>query len=174
MSAPPAARKSLSPRADPGYVQPERASEREEDPMAVEEATSLTEQDVDAFNRGDWETTRRLYAPDAVYDEIPTGRRLEGTEEMIEGLQGWHEAFPDARGTITNSFSVGDQVVQEVTWEGTQSGELETPQGPIPASGRWVSVRAVQLFRCEDGQITENRHYFDMLGMLQQIGAMEG
>jgi steroid delta-isomerase-like uncharacterized protein len=140
--------------------------------MAVEEATRIAEQDVEAFNRGDWDLTRRVYAPDAVFDELATGRRFEGAEEMIPALQGWREAFPDARGTITNAFSSGDQVVQEITWEGTQSGELESPQGPIPASNRRVVVRAVQVLTLEDGQIKENRHYFDMLGLLQQIGAM--
>jgi predicted ester cyclase len=80
------------------------------------------------------------------------------------------EAFPDARGTITNAFSSGDQVVPEVTWEGTQSGELESPQGPIPASNRRVVVRAIQVPTLDDGRIKENRHYFDMMGLLQQIG----
>jgi steroid delta-isomerase-like uncharacterized protein len=139
--------------------------------MAVEEATRVAEQDVEAFNRGDWGLTRRLYAPDAVYDERATGRRIEGVEEMISALQAWKEAFPDARGTITNAFSSGDQAVQEITWEGTQSGELETPQGAIPASNRRVTVYAVQVHTIEDGRIAENRHYFDMLGLLQQIGA---
>ena len=140
--------------------------------MAVEEAMRIAEQDVEAFNEGDWERTRRLYGEDGVYDERATGRRLEGGEEIAAGLQGWRQAFPDARGTITNSFSSGDQVVQEVTWEGTQSGELETPQGSIPASNRRVTIYAVQVVECEDGHIRENRHYFDMLGMLQQLGAM--
>jgi predicted ester cyclase len=62
--------------------------------------------------------------------------------------------------------------VQEVTWEGTHSGELEIPQGTIPASNRRVTIYAVQVVECEDGHIRENRHYFDMLGMLQQLGAM--
>jgi steroid delta-isomerase-like uncharacterized protein len=138
--------------------------------MAVEEATRIAEQDIEAFNRGDWDLTRGVYAPDAVFDELATGRRFEGVEEMIAALQGWREAFPDARGTITNAFSSGNQVVQEVTWEGTQSGELESPQGPIPASNRRVVVRAVQVLTLDDGRIKENRHYFDMMGLLQQIG----
>jgi steroid delta-isomerase-like uncharacterized protein len=140
--------------------------------MAVEEATRIAEQDVEAFNEGDWEQTRRLYGGDGVYDERATGRRLEGGDEIAGALQSWRDAFPDARGTITNAFSSGDQVVQEITWEGTHSGELETPQGSIPASGRRVTIYAVQVVACEDGRIVENRHYFDMLGMLQQIGAM--
>jgi len=64
-------------------------------------------------------------------------------------------------------------VIQEVTWEGTQDGDPPTPEGRIPASGKRVTICAVQVLECEDGKIKRNRHYFDMLGMLQQLGAWD-
>src|SRR5215218_2340621 len=113
--------------------------------MAVEQPTSLAEQEVKAFNRGDWATLGRLYGEDGLYYETATGQQLEGAEQIGAAFQAWRDAFPDARGTITNSVSSGDQVIQEVTWEGTQDGDLHTPEGRIPASGKRVTICAVQV-----------------------------
>ena len=59
----------------------------------------------------------------------------------------------------------------EITWEGTQTGPLEGPQGTVPASGKSAVVEAVQVMRVSNYKIKENRHFFDMLGLLRQIGA---
>jgi len=57
--------------------------------MAVEEAIRVAEQDVEAFNEGDWERTRRLYGEDGVYSELATGQRFVGGDDIAVGLQGW-------------------------------------------------------------------------------------
>jgi flagellar protein FlbD len=41
-----------------------------------------------------------------------------------EKLGEWKEAFPDAKGTVTNAAVADDTVTLEVTWEGTQDGPL--------------------------------------------------
>jgi limonene-1,2-epoxide hydrolase len=35
-----------------------------------------------------------------------------------------------------------------------------------------VKIPAVQVVTVEGGKIKEKRHYFDMMGMLQQLGAI--
>jgi steroid delta-isomerase-like uncharacterized protein len=134
---------------------------------------SIARTDVEAFNEGDWDRLRASYAPDCVYEEPATKRRVEGPDPLVEVNRAWKAAFPDARGTITNELESGDTVVQEITWEGTQSGPLQTDEGEIPASNRRVEVKAAQVIRLEGEQIKEIRHYFDMLGMLEQIGAVQ-
>jgi steroid delta-isomerase-like uncharacterized protein len=141
--------------------------------MAEQDLIGVARREVEAFNAGDWEQLAQTYTPDAVYDEPGTGRRVEGTDEIREVNRGWKAAFPDATGTITSVSASGNSVTVEVTWEGTQSGPLEGPQGELPPSNRRAVVRAVQILEFSDGRIKENRHYFDMLGMLQQLGAFE-
>ena len=63
-------------------------------------------------------------------------------------------------------------VTLEITWEGTQTGPLHMPGGDIPPSGRHVTVKAAQVFQIEGDKIRESHHYFDMMGILQQVGAM--
>ena len=49
---------------------------------------------------------------------------------------------------------------------------MVTPMGTIPPSGRKVEVPAVQVINVSGDKITQVRHYFDLLGLLQQIGAV--
>jgi len=66
----------------------------------------------------------------------------------------------------------GNTASLEVTWEGTQTGDLEGPQGTVPASGRQVSVPAVWVMEVEGDKGKALRHYFDLMTVLAQIGAV--
>ena len=124
---------------------------------------------VTAFNDADWDATRELLG-DSTYNELGTGRSLTG-DAVIEALQGWKSAMPDVKGTVTSAVESGQEVVLEVTWEGTQTGEMVTEQGTIPASGKRQRTPAAFVFDFEGGTLRESRHYFDLLTFLKQIGA---
>jgi ketosteroid isomerase-like protein len=81
-------------------------------------------------------------------------------------MQGWKAAMPDVRGRVTGAAEEGQRVVLEIMWEGTQTGELVTEQGTIPASGNRQRTPAAWIFDYEGGQLRESRHYFDMLTFL--------
>ena len=122
------------------------------------------------FNEKDWDAVRGSMTPGFVYDEVPTGRRAEGVEEVVTLWQGWAEAFPDARATIDKELAAGDTVVVEITWRGTHKGALQTPAGPIPATGKRIEIRACCVCDMGDGRVRLERHYFDMGTLLHQIG----
>ena len=88
---------------------------------------------IDAFNEADWERFRGVLAPDAVYAETGTGRRVEGADAYVALCQGWKVALPDVRGTIRGVIASEDQVAQEILWEGTYMGPMETPGGTLDA-----------------------------------------
>ena len=127
---------------------------------------------VDAFNRSDWEGCRAALAADSLYDEVGTSRRLQGVAQIIQGLQGWKGAMPDAKGTVTNAFATGNTAFLEVTWHGTHTGPLPGPTGTLPATGKQQTTRAGWLLNFDGARIKESRHYFDMLSFMQQIGAL--
>ncbi len=127
---------------------------------------------VDAFNTDDWDRAAEPLTPGSVYNELGTQRSLNGRDEIIQALQGWKKAMPDVKGTITNYFSAGNTVTLEVTWNGTQMGPLETPDGTIPASGKSQTTPSAWVLEFEGEKIKESRHYFDMVTLLTQIGAM--
>ena len=80
--------------------------------------------------------------------------------------------MPDVKGTITNSFATGNTVTLEVTWNGTHTGPMETPDGTLPPSGKSQTTPSAWIMQFEGDKITESRYYFDMVTLLTQIGAM--
>jgi steroid delta-isomerase-like uncharacterized protein len=135
------------------------------------ELTAHAKSVVEAFNNSDWDAARELMGG-STYNEVGTQRSLAGADEIIEALQGWKAAMPDAKGTVTSATESDQQVVLEVTWEGTQTGELETAEGTIPPSGKQQTTPAAFVFDYDNGELKESRHYFDMLAFLKQIGAV--
>ena len=127
----------------------------------------------DAFNRGDWAAFEAGLEPDAVYEEVTTGRKVEGAKANMELAKAWKSAFPDVTGTRDASYVSGDTVIFEVTWNGTHDGLLPLPDGgELPATGRSVAVKAVLVTTMRDGKIAYQRHYLDMLAMLTQLGVI--
>ena len=123
---------------------------------------------VEAFNSADWAQFETALTPDSVYDEVGTGRRAEGREQIIELFKGWKQTMPDAVGTVTSTFESGDNVALEVTWKGTMTG----PWGDTPATGNEQTSRAAMLMSFSGEAISECRQYFDSLALLKQLGMM--
>ena len=134
------------------------------------ELTAQAKSVVEAFNNDDWDAARSLLG-DSTYNELGTQRSLAGADAIIEALQGWKSAMPDVKGTVTSAAESGQEVVLEVTWEGTQTGEMVTEQGTIPPSGKRQKTPSAFIFDYDNGKLKESRHYFDMLTFLKQIGA---
>lgn len=140
--------------------------------MSEQDAIAVAPRGVEAFNAGDWDSYAEIIGPDGIYEEPAAQRRVVGSQENIEVAKAWKSAFPDGKGTITNAFRSGDNVTQEITWRGTQTGPLQGPMGSIPATGKSVTLKSVQVIKVEGGRAKEMRHYFDLLGMMAQLGVL--
>jgi len=134
----------------------------------------LAEDVITAFNAADWAQLRATIAPNVVYTETGTQRRVENVEDYLQLLQGWKQAIPDARGTVHKAVSQGNTVVLELTWVGTQTGPMQTPNGILPASGKEIRVPAAAWFTFDGEMVQEVHHYLDVLTLLQQLGALSG
>jgi len=132
----------------------------------------LAKEGIEAFNAGDWERFKAPLSSDAVYEELATQRKVQGPDQIVEASKGWKEAFPDTKGTITKVTEGTDSVVLEITWQGTQTGDLVSPMGTIPASHKRVKLEAIQVVRFNGDKVAETRHFFDLMTLLEQIGAL--
>jgi predicted ester cyclase len=77
-------------------------------------------------------------------------------------------AFPDMRAEIHDQVAEGDKVVTRKTFYGTQQGEFMG----IPPTGKKVAFDVIDIFRIADGRILEHWFAGDMLGLMQQLGAV--
>jgi steroid delta-isomerase-like uncharacterized protein len=139
--------------------------------LTAEQMVKIARENVDSFNKADWERLQAGLAAGVRYHEYGTQRTAEGPEKLVELLKGWKQAFPDAAGTVTSAVASGDMAALEVTWQGTHTGPLETPEGTIPASGKRQETPAAVVYTFEGGKIKESRQYFDSMTLLKQIGA---
>src|SRR5215210_8454933 len=140
--------------------------------MAEQDLIGAARSFVDAFNASDWERFKAALAPDSLYDEVGTSRRIEGVGDIIPCLQAWKEAMPDVKGSVTNALATGNTVILEVLWKGTHTGPLVGPKGTVPATVKQQTTRASWVLNFDGGKIKESRHYFDMLSMMQQLGIL--
>lgn len=134
----------------------------------------LAEDVITAFNAADWAQLRTTIAPHVVYTETGTQRRVENLEDYLQLLQGWKQAIPDAQGIIHKAVSQGTTVVLDLTWVGTQTGPMQTPNGILPASGKEIQVPAAVWFTFDGEMVQAVHHYLDVLTLLQQLGALSG
>jgi steroid delta-isomerase-like uncharacterized protein/4-oxalocrotonate tautomerase family enzyme len=91
----------------------------------------------------------------------------EGPKDMVKA---WHAAMPDGRMTIDDVITEGDLSTIRMTWRGTHTGTFYG----VPPSGKMIEVTSIGIDRVVDGKITEGWGELNMLGMMQQMGAIPG
>lgn len=79
-----------------------------------------------------------------------------------------HQAFPDKTVTILDQIAEGDQVVTRWICHGTHNGVF---QGMSP-TGKKITLVGTTIFRIADGKLVEGWTQPDLLGLLQQLGAI--
>jgi steroid delta-isomerase-like uncharacterized protein len=139
-------------------------------PNVIDTAKSATL----AYNEKNWDKVKSVFAENGIYDEKATGRRIQGPGDIIKAWQGWGQAIPDSKATFVPEYVSGDTVVIEVVWKGVHTGPLQTPTGTIPPSNKRIEVPACQVIKVAGEKVTSFTHYFDMMTLLTQIGALKG
>ena len=140
----------------------------------IQSAEDLARESIECYNAGDFDRVRSLLADDFYEEELATQRRIDGADARVEAARAWKRSFPDEHGTITGVYTSGNTVAIELTWEGTQSGPIATPDGQVPPpSNKRITMKSVEVIEVDDGKLKALRHYFDLMTLLKQIGAMD-
>lgn len=89
--------------------------------------------------------------------------------EQFKGFcQANFTAFPDLKVTTDDLIAEGDKVVKVWTVNGTHKGDFMG----IPATGKPIVIKGIEMFRIADGKIAEVWLSMDNLGMMQQLGVI--
>jgi C-1 hydroxylase len=116
-----------------------------------------------AINSGDLALLEKYVGED--YVEHTDGYR--GVEPFQQQIAAFRAGFPDLQITI-DLLTDGDRFASRTTVTGTHTGDLMGP----PATGRRVSVQAVDIGRIEGGLARERWGGLNMYSMLTQLGVM--
>ena len=124
------------------------------------------------FDQSDAAGMTAIYADDAVLT-APPEQRAEGKQAILDYWVQMVGAFTKGSGKIGRSCETADTYFGEITFRGTNTGDLTMADGTtIPATGKPLEVRAVEFARVRDGKVVEHDMYWDSLGMMRQLGLL--
>lgn len=109
-----------------------------------------------------------LYGPDWV-GHFP-GMPPLGPDGHRQYSEAMAAAFPDLDRKVDDIVAEGDRVVARWSAKGTQTG----PFMGMPPSGKVATSSGITIFRIAGGRIVEEWAESDMMGLLQQVGALPG
>ncbi len=119
----------------------------------------------EAYNRKDLQAVGELLADGFV---AHFGNATLDRENYFGFVNMFFAAFPDLQNTVEDQVAEGDRVSTLSIWRGTHQAEFLG----VPPTGKQVTFTAFGLSRFAEGKIVEHTFLGDMLGVLQQFGAV--
>lgn len=120
------------------------------------------------FSKGDLEAVDRYLDPGFVNHDPPFPGAPDGPDGMRVAASAYRQALPDWHSDVEQLVAEADIVVEVFTASGTHRAELMG----VPATGKTLTLRGVNIFRIEDGRIVERWGRLDQLAVLQQLGLL--
>jgi steroid delta-isomerase-like uncharacterized protein len=135
----------------------------------METNRELLERYVELYNAGDLDACMELYAEDAMqwmHDGL-----FAGVDAIRERLARDLAAFPDAKYVVESFVEDSDKFADEWTFTGTNTGPFRLPDGSeVPATGRPVEIKGMELVEVRDGKIVVDNLYYDFMAAVAQLG----
>lgn len=112
-----------------------------------------------------------MYDPAAPEAGIPGPRgEAHGRDGLERFIRGVVAGFPDFHVTVLDTLSRDDLVMYEAEISMTHEGEFDG----LPPTGRTATFRLMSTFAIEADRIKAHRVYFDLGGVLAQLGLADG
>jgi ketosteroid isomerase-like protein len=112
----------------------------------------------DNWGAGKISDSRPLVTDDAV---IVTPAGTFGIDAHGQMGHAFMAAFPDSHMDISRMVAVGNEVWATGSFRGTQTGDLVSERGTIPASGKAIDLPFAEVFTMRDGRIARQETYWD-------------
>ena len=136
--------------------------------MTRTEAEHFFDRRTDAWRRRDLDALGLMHTDDAVL-ESPLAGTVTGRAAIENVYRAFATSFPDF--SIQNPALIvdGDNVVQTVTFSGTNTGGF---MGMAP-TGKRFTFDVVLICTMRDGRIAHEKRIYDFTGFLLEIGVLK-
>jgi steroid delta-isomerase-like uncharacterized protein len=121
----------------------------------------------EGFVDGKIEVVDDVVAEDCI-DHDPMPGQSQGRDGQRQTCQMVIDGLSD-RSVDDDVFAVGDRVIESWTFAGTHTGEFLG----VPATGRRIAIRAIEIWRVADGMIVERWGVLDSGAVMAQLGLLE-
>lgn len=129
---------------------------------------------LDAINQHDATAFASSYAKTAEVFDPAYPEPIRGRDAIAKDMAEFVAAFPDLQAQVGRVIENGDVTAYEMTFRATHQGALLAPTGHIPATGRRIEVVGAVFVRVgADGLIADERRYYDLAGLLYQLGQFQ-
>ena len=135
--------------------------------MSTEENKAGIRRLYEAFNQKNLAVVDELIASNYV-GHIAGLEDMRGPEGVKQSSTPFFTAFPDIHLAVEDMVGEGDKVVTRYTVTGTHQGEF---LGVAP-TGKQATFTEMSMARIEGGKTVEEWEVWDMLGLMQQLGAI--
>ena len=136
-------------------------------------ARDVVDRATQALLANDLEKLREVYAEDVTIT-TPDSGTFRGVDKFIDWNRAFTEAFSDLRWEETAVHEVGDYVISQGELVAEHTAPFEYTEGQtIPATGKQVRFREIDVAKVENGMIVQHDLYFDQLDLLVQLGVIE-
>ena len=118
-----------------------------------------------------WNSGEARYAAAALsanfVDRTLPPERPQGFEGVLQAAQNFRAAIPDLRTEIEELLVMDHRAIVRHVMTGHFTGKFKELKG----DGRAVSARAVNIYRVQNGLISDNWHQEEHPSLIQQLGA---
>jgi len=136
--------------------------------MTAESNKVVMQRFLEFINTASETLAQQLISPDAVFHVPGRPEPMQGPTGYLEIIGMMRSGFPDIEWTLEEMIAEGDKVAARFTMRGTHRGTFFG----VPPTGKTIAVQAMNFYRLSNGQFVEERGQPDLLGLLQQIGAV--
>lgn len=132
---------------------------------------TLLDRAVAVYNDGDLDGYVDLYTDDAVL--ATPEATFKGRRELRERFARELNALSDFHFDVVSYVETGDMFADEFIFAGTHTGPLLIPGGTeLPATGRRIEVRGMEMVQVRDGRMVVDNLYYDNVAVLVQLGVV--
>ncbi|MEX2458974.1 MAG: ester cyclase [Actinomycetota bacterium] len=123
---------------------------------------------------GNYDGAAQWFHPDAEFTS--RGEPIAGGLAEVRGYwSATRTSFPDLRRDVLDYVETADAIAVRVRASGTNTGPLTAAGNQqVPATGRAALWEGIDLIRLRDGKISAWHGMFDQLGLLVQLGLVQG
>lgn len=121
---------------------------------------------MELFQDGKLDVAEEILTPDFVFHTpLEDGKGAEGARQLATEMRA---IFPDMMITHEDTVAAGDKVAIRWTSRGTHQGDFLD----VPATGKEIHSRGIDIFHLRDGKIAEVWIEWNLLSDLRQMGAV--
>ncbi|MCU7547575.1 ester cyclase [Chitinophagaceae bacterium LB-8] len=136
--------------------------------MSIENNIQLIKRFVAFINTANEKLAEELISTDAKFYVPGQPEPMHGPGGYLSIIGMMRSGFSDIQWSLEDKVVEENKVAARFIMRGTHNGIFFG----VPPTGKTITVQAINFYRFSNGQIVEEYGQPDMLGLLQQIGAI--